>query len=84
MIWSHFKFLRVALECIGLLAPYVSLLLSIMEGPILFCVGRGCPPGMEFRPRSGIRQGVPLSPLLLNVVTIFLIYDFDRLHSEFR
>ena len=78
-----FQFLMVALSCIHLPAPYVSLLLSIIEGPILFCVGRRFEPGVELRPRSRIRQGDPLSPLLFNVVTIFLIYDFGRLRCDF-
>ena len=47
-------------------------------------LGRGFEPGLEFRPRPGIRQGNPLSCLLFNVVTIFLIYDFGRLRCDFR
>ena len=74
-----FDFLTVALEYIGLPAAYVSVLVSVMSGPIMFCVGRGFESSVEFRPRSGIRQGDPLSPLLFNVVTVFLIYDFQRI-----
>ena len=79
-----FQFPRVALGYIGFPAPCVSFLLSIMGGPILFCARRGFEPGVEFPPRSRFHQGDPLSPLLFNVVTIFLNYDFGRLWCDFH
>ena len=78
----YFDFLSVAVECIGLPGPYVSVLISGMSGPIMFCVGKGFEPSVEFRPRLGIRKGDPLPPLLFNIVTIFLIYDFHRIKCE--
>ena len=35
-----FDFLDTALRYIGLPGPYVAVLMSVMKGPILFCVGR--------------------------------------------
>ena len=77
-----FDLLTVALEYIGLPASYVSVLVSVMSGPIMFCVGGGFEPNVEFRPPSDISQGDRLSPLLFNVVTIFLIYDFQRIKCD--
>ena len=36
----------------------------------------------ELHPRSGIRQGDSLSPLLFDVITAFLIYDIKSLHVD--
>ena len=75
-----FTLLRVTLIHLGLPLDYVGLLMSVSTGPILFCVGRGFVANVELSPRSGIRQGDPLSPLLFDLVTVLLIFDFKRLH----
>ena len=36
----------------------------------------------ELHPRSGIRHGDLLSPLLFDVITVFLIYDIKSLHVD--
>ena len=77
-----FNFRTVAVDYMGLPASYVSVLVSVMSGPIMFCVVRGFEPCVEFRPRSGIKRGGLLSPLLFNVVTIFWIDDFQRIKCD--
>ena len=73
--------MRVALRYISPPESYVCLLLSIMRGTILFCVGREHS-NVQFSPGSSIWQGDPLSPLLFDFITIFLIYDLKRLKIE--
>ena len=50
----------------------------VMFGPILFCVWRGFDPEVVLRPRSGIRQEDPPSPLLFNVITVFSVHNLER------
>ena len=77
-----FEFLRKALEYVGMPLPYVSVLMSIMEGPIVFCVAQSFVEGVVLQPKSGIRQGDPFSPLLSDVITVVVVYDFQRLKLQ--
>ena len=79
-----FQFMRVALGYIGLRALYILLPLSIVEGPILFSAAKGFGQGLHFQICSILRQGDLLCFLLLQVVSIFLIYYYGRLRYEIR
>ena len=74
--------MEATLLFLGMQVMYVRVLLSVMAGPILFCVGKSVEPSVQLRPGSGIRQGVPLSPILLDVITVLLIYDIKSLKIQ--
>ena len=76
----YFAVMKTTLLYLGLGEAYLKLLLSIMAGPILFCVGRTFSVGV--RPWSGICQGDPLSLLLFDVIKVVIIYDIKSLNSQ--
>ena len=77
-----FALMETTLVFFGFGEASVRLLLSIMAGPILFCGRRTYKPTVSLHPKSAIRQGDPLSPLLFDVITFLLIYDFKSLKIE--
>ena len=76
--------MEASLRFWGLREQYVKLLLSLMAAQVLFCVGRTFQPSLFLHLRSRIRRGDPLSPLLFDVMTVFLIHDIKLLHVDVR
>ena len=50
-----FNLMEATLMFLGMQAIYVRVLLSVMAGPILFCVRKSFEPSVQLRPGSGIR-----------------------------
>ena len=71
-----FAMLRLSLLYIGVPAAYVTQMMSVVSGLMLFCVPRGFVPDVEPKPQFGIRHGGSLSLLLFDVITI-LIYNLN-------
>ena len=72
------------LRFLGLLEPYLRLIMSLVVSRILFCVGSGYVPDVQLRPSSGLRQGDPLLPALFAVLTTILVYDLCQLRMDLQ
>ena len=47
--------------------------MSVVEGPLLGCVGRGFIPDVKLHPKLVQCQGDLLCPLLFDLITVFLV-----------
>ena len=68
----------------GLPVPLVALILSMLTSPFIFGVGKGVVPAVQLHPKSGVRQGDPLSPTLFAMVCFVLIPMLQHFSPHIR
>ena len=61
---------------------YIALLMQLLTAELIIEVCGEVVPKAVVRPRSGVRQGGPLSPALFSALTLALVYDVSRLHAD--
>ena len=61
---------------------YVALLMQLLTAELVIEVCGEVVPSAVVRPRSGVRQGDPLSLALFSAWTLALVYDVSRLHAD--
>ena len=72
------------LRYLGLLEPYLRLIMSLVVSLILFCVGSGYVADVVLRPSLGPRQGDPLSPALFALLTTIVVYNLRQLNVNLQ
>ena len=70
-------FITAVVRLIELPDNIICFILSTLQAPFHFCVGRGVVREILFHPAAGIGQGVPFSPVLFSFCVSFVLYGFD-------
>ena len=77
---SH-AFIQAMLQLIELPMGYVPFVLGTLRTPYQFCVGRGVVREVSYRPKAGIGQRDPFSPVLFSFCVAFVLHLLSKIQG---